>query len=280
MKSMENPKPKSTPESPKDMLDYLNKARQGSVEYEDVYRTMTKERPDLLKKFAVGKNGEPYKNTRDAAHDLIEYLANEAEGGVGQKENEIKQKKFKEEIDSQKNLLDLLNKARQGSVEHEDVYWHVFGGKSKSGAPYPASLTNRSDLLEKFAVGKNDEPYKNTRDAAHDLIEYLAGEAEGKIKQLTPEKKRKPSTPEEKKKKPDMEEKPEDETKKTPEGKDKFVIILIDLLEKAKGGDVAAVKILIEFVVTHKIEITIVGPKPSPEEVEAQRILIILLERI
>jgi len=110
-------------------------------------------------------------------------------------------------IKSNKDFLDLLNKARQGGVEHEDVYWHVFGRGSASGEAYPESIVGRKDLIEKFAVGKNGEPYTSTRDAAHDLIEYLANEAENKINELNQEKKK----PEEKEKSEEDEEKVEEE---------------------------------------------------------------------
>ena len=278
-------------EDPKELIEFLNKARQGNVEHEDVYwhvfgkgsKTDAKypasliNRPDLLEKFAVGKGSEfEYHNTTAAAHDLIEYLAKEAEGRIKDNEKEKRQKTITNEIETQKNLLDLLNKAGQGNVEHEDVYWHVFGKGSKTDAKYPASLINRPDLLEKFAVGKNGEPYRSTRDAAHDLMEYLANEAEGKIRNLT-------KTPEpgpKKEKEKVKEETKEKEDEKTPENKSELIIIFLSLLEKAKSGDETAVKILIEFIVTHKIEITIVGLEPTPEEIEAQRTLIILLEKV
>jgi hypothetical protein len=102
------------------------------------------------------------------------------------------EEKKEKEIAESKNLLDLLNKARQSSTEHEDVYWHVFGKGAKTNAPYPKSLVNRPDLLEKFAVGKNGEPYKDTRSASHDLMEFLANEAEAKLKELTKKKEVKP----------------------------------------------------------------------------------------
>src|SRR3989338_5823179 len=299
MKSMEKPQhtkkegvgKEAGVEDPKELIEFLNKARQGNVEHEDVYwhvfgkgsKTDAKypasliNRPDLLEKFAVGKGSEfEYHNTTAAAHDLIEYLAKEAEGRIKDNEKEKRQKTNTNEIETQKNLLDLLNKARQGNVEHEDVYWHVFGKGSKTDAKYPASLINRPDLLEKFAVGKNGEPYRSTRDAAHDLMEYLANEAEGKIRNLT-------KTPEpgpKKEKEKVKEETKEKEDEKTPENKSELIIIFLSLLEKAKSGDETAVKILIEFIVTHKIEITIVGLEPTPEEIEAQRTLIILLEKV
>ena len=68
-------------------------------------------RPDLLAKFAVGKNGEPYKSTRDASHDLIEFLANEVKNGIRSDEDTERLKKDQEEINNQKNLLEQLNKA-------------------------------------------------------------------------------------------------------------------------------------------------------------------------
>ncbi|KKT00444.1 MAG: ligase 1 protein [Candidatus Nomurabacteria bacterium GW2011_GWA2_43_15] len=70
----------------------------------------------------------------------------------------------------------------------------------------------------------------------------------------------------------------EDKTKKIEE-KEGIVLIFIDLLEKAKGGDEEAVKILIEFVTTHKIEITIKS-ESTPEEKKAGEILIVLLEKL
>ena len=87
------------------------------------------------------------------------------------------------EIENLKYVIDLLNKTRKDSKE-QGVYAYVFGQGSKG--PYPISWINRSDLLEKFAVGKNGEPYKSTREAAHDLIEFLTKEAEQKIKEGTP----------------------------------------------------------------------------------------------
>lgn len=195
--NMETPKPKKVDEktvkSPKEMLEYLNKARQGSAEYEEVYRNMTKERPELAKKFAVGKNGEPYKSTRDAAHDLVEYLSEEAEGKLNPDKKLTAEQKAQKEIDSQKGVLELLNKARQNNVEHEDVYWHVFGKGSSNKVDYPSSWVGREDLLKKFAVGKNGEPYSSTRDASHDLLEFLAKEAEEKLQ--GPKNKEKPQEP-------------------------------------------------------------------------------------
>lgn len=66
----------------------------------------------------------------------------------------------------------------------------------------------------------------------------------------------------------------------TPEGKEGFIVILIGLLEKANGGDPEAVKILIEFIVTHKIEIAVTGRKLTPDEEVTNKIFIILLEKL
>ncbi len=180
----------------RERINYLDKVRQGNVEYEEAYRNFTSERPDLAKMFSVGKNGEAYQSTRDAAHDLVEYLAKETEQDIRAEEvvekNAAKERERQErnaermrQIAEQKRILDLLNKARQGNVEHEDVYWHVFGKGSTSSADYPGDWVNRPDLLKDFAVGKNGEPYTNTRDASHDLIERLAKEVEGKIKEMS-----------------------------------------------------------------------------------------------
>ncbi len=154
------------------LIEYLNKARQSSTEYEEVYRKYTGERPELADKFAVGKNGEPYTGTAEAAHDLIEFLADEAEEKAKQKEKEVKRikKAIKTEVVVKplKDLLEYLNKVRQSSTEYEEAYRKF--------------MAERSDLKDKFAVGKNGEPYTGTAEAAHDLIEFLADEAEEKIR--------------------------------------------------------------------------------------------------
>ncbi len=250
----------------KDFLELLNSARQKNVEHEDVYQHVFGKgaasgikypsslinRPDLLQKFAVGKNGEPFNNTRDAARELVDFLAKEAE-------NRIERIKRNEGgINSQKDLLELLNKARQGNVEHEDVYWHVFGKGAASGIKYPSSLINRPDLLQKFSVGKNGEPFDNTRDAARALVDFLAEEAEGKIKELVTETTAEPGT----------KEKP-----KTPEeieARRRFIIFIRSIME----GDVTAIENLYVFITNinvWKIEWL------TQEEIEFQQKLLILL---
>lgn len=181
-----------------DIIDLLNRARQGGVEYADIYAHVFGgksknsgkypqswiNRPDLIENFNISKNGN-YNSTRDAAHDLIDYLADEAEEKIHTKEISDKEIEKNEEISSLKNNIDLLNKARQNSVEYADIYSHVFDGKSVRGDKYPTEWINREDLLQKFSVGKNGEAYKSTKEAAHDLIEYLANEAEARIAELS-----------------------------------------------------------------------------------------------
>lgn len=192
------------------LLDLLNKARQGHIEYGDVYshvfgngtNSSTEypdfliKRPDLLEKFAVGKNGEPYRSTHQAAHDLVDYLAEESEDVIREFEEKAAIERITKEIDVEKDLLEQLNKARQGHIEIGDIYGHVFGGQSMSGIKYPSFLVNREDLLEKFAVGKNGEPYQSTSEAAHDLVEFLAQETVEVIEDLESElsKYKKPKT--------------------------------------------------------------------------------------
>lgn len=161
----------------KNFLDYLNNARQQSREQE-IYWNIVREkgkglwsaiignRSDLVEKFTVGRDKQ-YRDTRAAAHDLIELLAKETEEKISREEEE-------KETQSRENLLDVLNKLRQLHREQE-VYRHVFSIGDASPI-LPASLINRKDLIERFAVGRGDGPYRDTGTAAHDLIEYLTKE--------------------------------------------------------------------------------------------------------
>ncbi len=183
----------------KKLLDILNKARQGHLEYGEVYSHVFGEgksdselpdflvkRDDLVEKFAVGQ-GKPYRSTQQASHDLVDYLAEEAEDVIHEFEEKAHIERINKEISTEDDLLNQLNKARQGQIEAGDIYSHIFGGKSTSGVRYPNFLINRSDLLEKFAVGKNGEPYTYTNEAAHDLVEFLAQETVEVIEELETE---------------------------------------------------------------------------------------------
>src|SRR3989338_5823957 len=144
-------------------------------------------------------------------------------------------------VEDLKYVIDLLNKARKDNKE-QGVYAYVFGQGSKG--PYPISWINRSDLLEKFAVGKNGEPYKSTREAAHDQIEFLTKEAEQKIKEGTPgaapvletEKLGKSTT-----------SAPKPESIKTAEEKNARNMLAM-LVEKASSEDMKSVNFLVAFI--------------------------------
>lgn len=85
-----------------------------------------------------------------------------------------------EKIEEKKSLLELLNKARQEHKEQE-IYNFVFSKHTSSNnLDLPDYLRERSDLIDKFAVGFG-KPYTSSSTAAHDLIEYLASEVEDTI---------------------------------------------------------------------------------------------------
>lgn len=180
------------------LLDLLNRARQGHVEYGDIYshvfgrgtNTGTEypdflvHRADLIEKFAVGKNGEPYTSTHQAAHDMVEYLVEEAEDTLKEVETDAKIEGLHKKIDVEKDFLTQLNLSRQQHTEISDIYNYVFKKESGSGTKYPEFLLSRDDLVERFAVGKNGEPYASTSEAAHDMVEHLAKEVTDVIRAL------------------------------------------------------------------------------------------------
>jgi len=233
----------------RERVDYLNKARQNSKEIERVYRhtlgstimhkglhpSFLEVRPELEKKFQIGLDKE-YRSQHTAAHDLVEFLANEAEQKISSLEYSEKvveqTEKDNIEFDSSKQLLEYLNKARQNSKEIERVYRHVLGTDLMTKDLRPSFLHERPDLVDKFQIGL-DKEYRSQHTAAHDLVEFLANEAEQKIKDIEDRKRgpiyeesetteeknpEKLDTPDE----TDLEEPEEKEPKKpeTPEEKD------------------------------------------------------------
>lgn len=199
----ETVKVKKETEEDIDVINLLNKARQSSVEYTDIYNHVFGgksqnsdkypkswvNRPDLIENFTFSKGGN-YNSSSEAAHDLIDYLADEAEEKIHTKETKVRNTEKIKEIGSIKETIDLLDKARQNSVEFGDIYLHVFGGKSEHGDKYPKSWINRPDLLQNFDISKGGN-YNSTNEAAHDLIEYLAEEAENRLNELNGGKKEK-----------------------------------------------------------------------------------------
>jgi len=120
------------------------------------------------------------------AYELAEKRLREAEKEKADVEKDHleaeKMEKDLEEIKDLRDLLEYLNKARQDAREARNVYRYVMGSKNTLG-DFPSFLKQRPDLVEKFGIGVEEE-YQREAEAAHDLIEFLANEAEAKIREL------------------------------------------------------------------------------------------------
>src|SRR3989344_1337991 len=128
--------------------------------------------------FLVGAPGT--KNSQKEGipvNDLIEVLGvlqrKEASGVPVESKND-------KELTGLKQLAEYLSKSRQKSQEIEPIYNFVLGKRVSTDFVIPDFLKPRPDLLSKFEIGL-DKNYRNTKSAAHDLIEYLIKEANDKI---------------------------------------------------------------------------------------------------
>ncbi len=185
------------------LVEILNKARQEHSEqeiYNFVFGRNTSseielpeyliERSDLIDKFAVGI-GKPYRSSSTAAHDLIDYLSEEAEGAIHGFEDDIEKdriekerKRIQGEINVEKTFLERLNKARQDHAEADGLYNFIFGIDTSNTYELPKYLLNQDDIIANFSYGISGQKYNSKTAAAHDLVEFLYKESENQINHL------------------------------------------------------------------------------------------------
>jgi hypothetical protein len=148
------------------LVEHLNTARQTHSERDVYYGVINglDSAPAFLPH--VPELKELFDN---APHDLVDHLARTAEQALGEKERNKAAGRYAE-------VIDYLDNARSMQTE-QDVYSDVMGTWQKTTDSPLGIFRGRPDIKERFAVGRG-KPYTSTRAAAHDLIEYLAEEAQ------------------------------------------------------------------------------------------------------